>query len=209
MQQTIFTVGHSNHSREVFIGLLSLHGITALCDVRSKPYSRFNPQFDCEELKRILPDYGIGYLFLGRELGARSADPACYESGKVQYDRLARTELFQHGLARVRDCMSKGFRIALMCAEKEPLECHRTILVARHLVALGLDVQHIHANGGLESHADALNRLAQMLNLAQEDLFRSAEDLLADAYHRQGERIAYDAGDSVPLEAAAARSAAG
>lgn len=208
MQRSVFTVGHSNHPREQFINLLSLHGITVLCDVRSRPYSRFNPQFDYEELKRALPDYGIRYLFLGQELGARSDDPACYEGGKVQYERLARTELFQQGLARIQDGMSKGFRIALMCAEKEPLDCHRTILVARHLAALGVDVQHIHANGKLETQADALSRLTRMLNLAHEDLFRSPEELLADAYHRQGERIAYDAGDNVPLEAAISRSAA-
>jgi uncharacterized protein (DUF488 family) len=87
--------------------------------------------------------------------------------------------------------MSKGFRIALMCAEKEPLECHRTILVARHLAALNVDVQHILANGKLESHADALRRLSLMVGLPEEDMFRSPEELQTDAYRRQEERIAY------------------
>ncbi|MGD0578939.1 MAG: DUF488 domain-containing protein, partial [Bryobacteraceae bacterium] len=76
MQQSVFTVGHSTHPRERFISLLSLHGITALCDVRSKPYSRVNPQFNRDELKKVLPIYGIKYLFLGKELGARSDDPS-------------------------------------------------------------------------------------------------------------------------------------
>ncbi len=191
MQKTVFTIGHSTHQQERFITLLSLHGITALCDVRSKPYSRVNPQFNREELKKALPSHGIEYLFLGAELGARSDDPACYENGKVQYDRLSRTELFQCGLKRIQDGMNKDFRIALMCAEKEPLECHRTILVARHLAALGIDVQHIHASGKLESHADAINRLSRMVGVPETDMFRSPEELQADAYRRQEDRIAY------------------
>lgn len=192
MQQTIFTVGHSTHPLEHFISLLSLHGITALCDVRSKPYSRMNPQFNRDELKKVLPRYGIKYLFLGRELGARSDDPACYEGGKVQYDRLARTDLFQHGLTRIQEGMRRGFRIALMCAEKEPLECHRTILVSRHLAALRIEIQHILADGKLESHSDALRRLSRIVGLPEEDMFRSPEELQIDAYRRQEDRIAYE-----------------
>src|ERR1700683_897765 len=101
MQQTVYTIGHSTHPQGKFLGLLSMHGITALCDVRSKPYSRMNPQFNRDELKKVLPDHGVTYLFLGKELGARTDDPACYEGRKVQYDRLAKTDLFQHGLTRI------------------------------------------------------------------------------------------------------------
>lgn len=192
MQHAVFTIGHSTHPQECFIALLQRHGITALCDVRSKPYSRVNPQFNREELKESLNACGIRYVFLGKELGARSEDPACYEHGKVRYDRLAQTDLFRLGLERVQKGM-KDYRVALMCAEKEPLECHRTILVARHLAALGIDVEHIHADGRLESHVAALGRLARMLNLPEHDMFRSTEELLAEAYHRQEERIAYEA----------------
>jgi uncharacterized protein (DUF488 family) len=166
MQETVFTIGHSTHPQERFIALLLQHGITALCDVRSKPYSRVNPQFNREDLKKALLEHGITYVFLGKELGARSEDDACYANGRVQYDRLAHTKLFRLGLDRVRNGM-KEYRIALMCAEKEPLECHRTILVARHLAALGLNVEHIHADGRLESHDAALSRLARMVNLPE------------------------------------------
>jgi len=191
MPDTVFTIGHSTHTLERFIALLRQHEITALGDVRSKPYSRLNPQFNREDLKRSLRACDIAYVFLGQELGGRSQDPGCYERGKVQYDRLAQTESFRNGLRRVQEGVRK-YRLAIMCAEKEPLECHRTILVARHLTALGLDVLHIHADGKLESHADALSRLAQMLNLSERDMFRSCEELLNDAYRRQEERIAYD-----------------
>src|SRR5258708_17511589 len=103
-----------------------------------------NPQFKLEKLKETLPAQGIEYRFLGKELGARSDDPNCYENGKVQYDRLAETELFKYGLKRVLRGMRDDFRIALMCVENEPLECRRTILVARHLLPLdGTITQHL------------------------------------------------------------------
>ena len=124
----------------------------------------------------------------------------------MQYGRLAETDLFKHGLKRVLRGMKDGFQVALMCAEKEPLECHRTILVARHLAALGVPVAHIHADGRLENHDSALSRLARLLNLPEYDMFHSREELLDDAYRRQAERIAYEAaepGDSTTLKGAA------
>ena len=165
-----------------------------------------NPQFNREELKNALKADGISYVFLGKELGARSEDPACYENGKVKYDQLARTDSFANGIERVKEGMKK-YCVALMCAEKEPLECHRTILVARRLVACGIDVQHIHGDGKLESHADALMRLVALLNLPQADLFNPPqEDLFAAAYRAQEERIAYD---KTPTPAYAISSAGG
>lgn len=206
-QDAVFTVGHSTHPQGCFIDLLRQHGVTALCDVRSKPFSRMNPQFNRDELEQVLLALGITYRFLGKELGARSDDPACYEGGRVQYARLAQTELFRNGLTRVLRGMKEGLRIALMCAEKEPLECHRTILVARHLASLGVQIEHIHADGHLESHDAALTRLTRMFNLPELDLFHSREELLDEAYRRQGERIAYeiavDAADRVTLKGAA------
>jgi uncharacterized protein (DUF488 family) len=202
MQGVVFTIGHSIHPQKRFIALLLQHHITALCDVRSKPYSRVNPQFNREELKESLRECSIKYVFLGKELGARSEDPKCYENGKVQYSRLAHTDLFRRGLERVQNGM-KDYRLTLMCAEKEPLECHRTILIARHLGDLGLDVQHIHADGRLESHADALSRLVRILNLPEHDMFQSRAELLADAYRRQEERIAYDSGEPLAADARA------
>jgi uncharacterized protein (DUF488 family) len=174
------------------------------------PYSRVNSQFNREALKECLRACGIKYVFLGKELGARSEDPACYEHGKVQYERLAQTELFRLGLQRVQKGM-REYRLVLMCAEKEPLAYHRAILVARHLAALSVVVQHIHADGSVEDHADALRRLAKILNLREDehDLFRSREDLFAEAYRLQEERIAYDSSDAVPADIRALRSAAG
>lgn len=206
MLDTLYTLGHSNHTIEHLVALLRQHQITAVCDVRSRPYSRHNPQFARESFKGSLEVAGIAYVFLGKELGARSEDPSCYLYGKIQFSRLAGTPLFQSGLQRVRDGM-KTYTIALMCAEKEPLDCHRTILVSRHLAETGTSIEHIHEDGHLESHADALQRLARSLKLREAELhlFRSAEDLLVDAYALQEKRIGYDSA----TESAAIESAAG
>ena len=172
--------------------LVRRHGVTALCDVRSKPYSRISPQFNREEIESALKEHRIAYRYMGRELGGRSDDPACYADGQVRYDRIAETGLFQSGLKRVLSGMNSKFRIALMCAEKEPLECHRAILVARHLERRGAHVEHIHADGRLESHDAALRRLAEMLRIPEDHLFLSREELIIDAYERQEKRIAYE-----------------
>jgi uncharacterized protein (DUF488 family) len=186
----VFTIGHSTHSLEAFVALLKQHGVSALADVRSAPFSRFNPQFNKDSLAQDLKPHGIKYVFLGRELGARSEDRSCYENGRVQYGRLARTELFKRGLERVISG-SEEHRIALMCAEKEPLECHRTLLVARTLDEQGVDVLHILGDGRLESHRDAMTRLLAVTGLPLEDLFRTREDLIAQALARQEEKVAY------------------
>jgi uncharacterized protein (DUF488 family) len=205
MSGVVFTIGHSTHQLDRFIILLRRHGITALCDVRSQPYSRLNPQFNRETLKQSLRENGVSYVFLGDELGARSKDPSCYADGKVQYDLLAQSDLFKKGIDRVREGM-KRHRLALMCAEKNPLSCHRAILVARHLEALGITVEHILEDGSLESHTDTMARLVRQLNLPEEDLFRSPEEIIEDAYRIQGERIAYEEHDRFDNDAGLKRN---
>ena len=187
----LYTIGHSNHPIERFLGLLQPHGITAVADVRSTPYSRFNPQFRREKLQAALLEVGIQYVFLGQELGARSQDPACYDAeGRVSYAKLARTELFRKGIERLRTGMVEH-RIALMCAEREPLVCHRTILVARELARAGVAVTHILGDGSLESHEHALQRLAASLKLMDGDLFSDPTERMDEAYDLQAARIAY------------------
>ena len=187
----IHTVGHSNHPIERFLGLLQPHGITAVADVRSTPYSRFNPQYRREKLQAALAEIGIQYVFLGEELGARSQDPACYNpDGRVSYARLAKTLLFRQGIERLKTGMVEH-HISLMCAEREPLECHRTILVSRELVREGVAVTHILGDGSLETHEHAMQRLATSLKLTDTDLFSNPADLAEQAYDLQAARIAY------------------
>lgn len=187
----LFTVGHSTHPIEVFVGLLTQHGITALADVRSHPYSRHFPQYSQEALKAALAREQIAYVFLGKELGARSENPACYRQGKVQYELLAKEPQFAVGLERLRTGMER-FRIALMCAEKDPLDCHRAVLVARRVYESGTPVEHIHADGHLEKHAEMEARMLDLLKISDADMFRSRGEILVDAYRIRGEQIAYE-----------------
>ena len=191
MATEVFTIGHSTHSIEKFIELLAAHQIKVVADVRSSPFSKFNPQFNRDNLQNSLKATGIRYVFLGKELGARSEDPACYVADKVQYDRLAKTPLFQSGLDRVIEG-ANNYRIALMCAEKDPLDCHRTILVARELLKRGVTITHILDDGSLESHTESILRLVDSLGMSLDDMFISRDEIIDQAYSRQANRIAYD-----------------
>lgn len=190
MTAEIYTIGHSDLTIESFIGNLQRNGITALTDVRSNPYSRMQPQFNRETLKRDLQQNHIAYLFLGKELGARSEQPECYINGKIQFEILARQPLFLQGLDRVIGGLEK-YQIALMCSEKDPLNCHRTILVARQLHNRGISVNHILYDGSIESHSALERRLLKTLKMEVLDLFRSEDEVVFDAYLKWGDRIAY------------------
>lgn len=162
----LFTVGHSNHSIDRFIDLLLLHGITAVADVRSYPYSRRLPHFSQASLKQSLTESGIAYVFLGKQLGARPKDPTCYVDGKACYELIAATEAFSEGLERIL-AGSERHQIALMCAEQDPITCHRTVLVCQHLRDSGLEIQHILKTGTLESHQHLEDRLLKLHALNQ------------------------------------------
>jgi uncharacterized protein (DUF488 family) len=155
----IYTIGHSNHPAQRFVELLRQHDIGAVADVRSMPFSRFNPQFNREKLACALREAGIHYVFLGQELGARTKDPALLdEDGQVSYLKLARSQAFRRGLERVMAGM-REHRIALMCAERDPLQCHRTLLISPELERAGVPVTHILPDGALETHAHLTERL--------------------------------------------------
>ena len=154
----VLTVGHSNHSPEAFLALLKRHGVTALGDVRSAPGSRFNPHFNRKTLSALLAAQGIAYVWLGRELGGRPEEPSCYENGALRYDRLAQMPLYREGIRRVMRGAA-AHRLALMCAEKDPLHCHRALLVSPSLEHEGLEVAHILADGSLEAHESVMDRL--------------------------------------------------
>jgi len=186
----IFTIGHSTHTVETFLALLRLHDVGVVADVRSSPYSRFTPQFNREALERILKQHNLKYMFFGSELGARSEDISCYKDGRIQYNRLAATDLFLSGIERIKKG-AETHRIALMCAEKEPLDCHRTLLVARVLFERGMIVKHILENSSLEDHETTMERLLDFVGVPHVDLFRSKQELVSEALSRQEKRIAF------------------
>lgn len=190
MTGTLYTIGHSTQAIESFVQLLDEHDVSAVADVRSQPYSRINPQFNRESLTAALNAAGVAYVFLGRELGARSEDRSCYVDGKAQYERLAQTDLFQEGIRRLTEGVRKH-RIALMCAEKDPITCHRMVLVCHKLRRKPLEIVHIREDGRLETNSEAEKRMVKDTGLPESDLFLSGDELVEEAYRRQGQRIAW------------------
>ncbi|HEY9694894.1 MAG TPA: DUF488 domain-containing protein [Oculatellaceae cyanobacterium] len=109
----LLTIGHSNHTIDKFIALIEQHGVTAIGDVRSHPYSRFLPHFNRLALKEALEKKGIRYIFLGRELGARPNNPQCYVDGKAVYENIAATITFDEGIQKIMRGLKKKRTIAL------------------------------------------------------------------------------------------------
>ena len=187
----VLTVGHSNHSFEDFAALLRRHRVTVVADVRSVPYSRRHPQFNRRAIESSLAAHDIRYLFLGAELGARTPDPSCYDDdGRVLFSRLAKTAAFLRGIDRVLETAAK-FRLALLCAERDPTGCHRTILVAPALTARGASITHILADGRLETQEQLLDRLCAAAGMPPRDMFRTREQQREEALARRGREIAW------------------
>jgi len=198
--EPLFTIGHSDHSTDRFIEMLEQNGVAAVCDVRSSPYSKYVPQFNREVLKNDLKRHGLVYVYLGDQLGPRGDHLSDYEDGKIQYDRLARRESFQNGLERVKKGLER-YCIALMCSEKDPIECHRMILICRHLRRNSFEIRHILADGQSEANAETEKRLMRALKIQQLTLFDDPDSLIEQAYDRQGQRIAYRVKGSIQKEA--------
>ncbi len=155
----VFTIGHSNLEIGVFLALLAQHRVEALCDVRSRPTSFRFPQFNREPLEAGLASAGVRYEFFGETLGGRPADPRVYhEDGLVDYAARRRGHDFVEGIERALT-LSRTSVIALMCAEEDPLQCHRFLMICPALLEHGISPVHIRRGGALESQSEAEDRL--------------------------------------------------
>lgn len=155
----LFSVGHSNHDLVQFLHLLQQAGITAVADVRSSPYSQRLPHFNRPELERALGLHGIAYVFLGDLLGGRPESENLYdEEGRVDYENVRATEFFQRGLDRLIQGMERH-TIAMLCAEEDPLDCHRGLMITPALVERGLAPLHLRRGGSIETTAQMVERL--------------------------------------------------
>ncbi len=148
----IFTIGYGRRSLHEFIELLTRHNVTTLLDVRSRPYSRWQPEFRKQNLEMLLPVSGIEYRFHGDALGGKPDDPTCRRGGHVDYTLIREKTWFQAGLDDLETHAREGRRIAIMCAEQKPEHCHRTWLITPELLERGIDVQHIDETGELLTH---------------------------------------------------------
>ena len=188
----LYTVGHSNHTIEFFIDLLQRHKINIIVDVRSVPYSRYCTQFNKKNLSVVLEAANIHYIFFGKELGARPEDPACYEGGCVNFKCILKRKEFINGLKRLLECVGK-YHVAMMCSEKEPLDCHRTILLCRTLRQYNIGIKHILEDGRVEDHNDTERRLVKILKI-KPTLFeaeKTESDLIEQAYDQQSQNISH------------------
>jgi uncharacterized protein (DUF488 family) len=166
----LFTIGHSNHTIEHFLELLRRHGVEAVADVRSRPYSRFVPHFSKERLERLLTREGLGYFYLGRELGGKPRVGETATSVMTYQGRVGQAE-FQDGINRLLQAEQAG-PIALMCRERDPLDCHRLHLICRYLEPMVLDVRHILPSGEAEARATTERRLVERATPGGLPLFR-------------------------------------
>jgi len=173
---SFFTLGHSNHSIDVWLALARQHGVEVVVDTRSSPYSMYAPQFDKALIHRSLEEAGIRYLFLGAELGGRPANPAYYDaSGRVLYGRLRDDARFQAAIARLESGIER-FRVALLCGEEDPAHCHRRLLIGRVLTERGYTMLHIRGDGRLESDETVASGSGKPLIDTQPALFAELDE---------------------------------
>lgn len=199
---SLFTIGHSTHTQEYFLGLLRQHNIDYVLDVRSSPFSKFASWFNKDVIEEYLKKNNIVYCPMGKFFGARPTDRTLYcAEGYLDFEKTRASELFKKGLDNVMLGLASGHNIALMCTEKDPFDCHRTIMVSRGFELNGVNVQHIHADGHLETQDEINIRLLDNLekkenvDIHQISLFeqpKSEKEWLEDAYRLRNKEIGFN-----------------
>ncbi len=195
----IFTIGHSAYSIELFISLLNRYQINCIADVRSVPYSQYTPQYNMNDLKGALKSHGIIYVYFGKELGARREERELYTpEGYLDFEKVSKNIVFQSAVERIQKGIDKGINIALMCTEKDPIDCHRSIMVARQFHENKYKVGNILTDGSLQSQDDIEQRLLDLYfpDRIQPNLFETGEtinelDLIVNAYRLRNKEIGY------------------
>lgn len=166
----LYTIGHGNRKPDEFLALLKNFGIKYLIDVRSQPYSKFNPQFNQNDLKFFLERNGIKYVFMGDSIGGRPKDTSCYDDdGKVDYEVVKTKDFFIQGIDRLKTAYNKDINVVIMCSESKPCECHRSKLIGRVLNLENIVLNHIDEKGKLKNQASIINELNK--GLGEFDLF--------------------------------------
>jgi len=200
MEKFVFTIGHSNHEPEYFVQLLQAHDVNCVVDVRSVAASARNPGFNKKPLEALLQRHGIRYLHFEKGFGARQEVPSLHdENGQVDFEKVQRTPAFLEAVQRLETGLTKGFRIALMCSEANPLDCHRFSMICNYLSQQGFSIWHILRDATLADHPELEAELLvkYQKKLPQPSLFEpdiSAVDRLRFAYRLHNREIGWSAG---------------
>ncbi|MCI1141442.1 DUF488 domain-containing protein [Sphingomonas sp. WKB10] len=186
----VLTIGHSTLPYERFLSLLRQASVTAIADVRTAPFSRHFPHFNRDVLRDQLRQDDVAYVFLGEELGGRPKGKRFFCDGVADYEQMAKAEPFTRGLDRVVDG-AKKYRIAMMCSEHDPMDCHRCLLVGRALHERGVSVRHILSGGQIVNHRQIEDKLMDMSGKSDIDLFEPPAKRLAAAYRDRAMKVAF------------------
>lgn len=188
----IYTIGYGERTLTALIAVLQRYQIDYLVDVRTAPYSRYKPEFSKAELSAALRQAGVKYVFMGDQLGGRPTDPACYTDGKVDYDKVAATAAYQHGIERLRSAFAQQQRIVLLCSEGKPEQCHRSKLIGATLDKLGIPLVHIDESDAAQNQEQVIARLTDgQLSLFGDHSFQSRKRY-GGAKATQPNEAAYD-----------------
>ena len=195
----LFTIGYTAFQVEDFIGTLKQNKIKALVDVSSTPYSEHYPDYNKENLERLLDKSKIQYRNFVAEFGARQIERRYFSpEGYLDFERFVESPNFRNGYKMVIDALAKGHNIVLMCAEKDPATCHRSIMITRAFHEGGVEVTHLLANGKCESQADIEQQLLNKYFPDREQLSlfgnHNQEDLVGAAYQKRNAEIGYRIG---------------
>ena len=195
----LYTIGHSRHEFNYFSNLLKIYEINYLLDVRSTPYSQYAETYNKEQLSNLLSAKGITYSFMGRFFGARPDNIELYnEEGYLDFEKMSYSDSFIKGMESVNLGLNRGNNIVLMCTEKDPIDCHRAIMVARAFSLRGIDVRHILPNGKYQTQQELDERLLNkhypdraQLSILNYDKIISVEETIKLAYRKQNKEIGY------------------
>jgi uncharacterized protein (DUF488 family) len=193
----VYTIGHSTHQLDYFLELLRNYHVTCVVDVRSVPASSYNPQYNQDYLNEFLKNNNIIYLHFAEEFGARQTDPDLLDDdGKLDFDKVRKTWIFKNGLERIWQGVEKGYTIAIMCSESEPIDCHRFSMVSVGLEKDGFEVKHILKDKTIKTNSDLEKELLKkfekkipQINLFEPDI--TVEEQLKAAYRLKNKEIGY------------------
>ncbi len=196
MVETVYTIGYAGFSIEDFVEMLREHNVSALVDVRSSPFSGYHHVYNKDQLKQTLSSAHIYYRNYAQEFGARQPERSYYPKGYLDFELFAQSSVFRNGVRKIEDSMEQGFCFALMCAEIEPIDCHRAILVARAFADHGYEVIHLRPKNGPLTHQELelqlLDRYFPNRNqFVLGEPIKDDQTLLKEAYRLRNAEIGY------------------